>query len=163
MQNQFYIRDGVLSDAPIILAFIHGIAEFEQLSHEVQASINTIEAHFFGETPYVKCLLAFENDIAVGFALYYLNYSSFVAKPGLYLEDLYIVPTHRHKGYGKQLMQQLIAKANQLKCGRMEWNVLKWNQKAIDWYEKLGAQALSEWTTYRLNEKDLKTLNDEGN
>jgi GNAT superfamily N-acetyltransferase len=155
----FKIRKANSQDVGLILEFIKGIAEFEKLSNEVEATEAHIFKNLFSEKSFVHCLLAYENEIPVGFALYFYNYSSFVSKPGLYLEDLYIITEYRHKGYGKELMKQLIQIAAENECGRMEWNVLKWNHKAIDWYEKLGAKAMNEWTTYRLNQTTIEQLN----
>lgn len=157
--SEFKIRNANSQDVGLILEFIKGIAEFEKLSNEVEATEAHIFKYLFSEKAFVHCLLAYENEIPVGFALYFYNYSSFVSKPGLYLEDLYIIPEYRHRGYGKELMKQLIQIAAENGCGRMEWNVLKWNQKAIDWYEKLGAQPMNEWTTYRLNQTNIEQLN----
>jgi GNAT superfamily N-acetyltransferase len=158
--EKFEIRTATINDAGLILSFIKGIADFEKLSDEVEATEASIIKYLFSEKAFVHCLLAYENEIPVGFTLYFYNYSSFVSKPGLHLEDLYIVPEFRHKGYGKALMKQLIQIAAKNDCGRMEWNVLKWNQKAIDWYEKLGAKPMSEWTTYRMNQTTLEQLNE---
>jgi GNAT superfamily N-acetyltransferase len=158
--QKFKIRAAQIEDAGLILAFIKGIADFEKMSDEVEATEASIVKYLFSEQAFVHCLLAYENQTPVGFALYFYNYSSFVSKPGLYLEDLYIMPAFRHQGYGKELMRQLIQIASENGCGRMEWNVLKWNQKAIDWYEKLGAKAMSEWTTYRLNQATIEQLNE---
>ena len=102
--------------------------------------------------------MAFENDRPIGFALYFYNYSTFIGRKGLYLEDLYVQPNYRGKGYGKKLLLHLVQTAKKENCGRMEWSVLKWNQPAIDFYESLGAKAMQEWSVYRLDEKSMQVL-----
>jgi GNAT superfamily N-acetyltransferase len=144
------IRPAAVSDASQILHFIHAIAAFEQLSDEVQASEENIVKYLFGEHAVASCLLAFEGEICVGFALYFKNFSTFVGRPGIYLEDLFVEPTFRGKGYGKALLMELVQLAKHNDYGRVEWSVLNWNKTAIDFYESIGAKPMSGLTTYRL-------------
>jgi GNAT superfamily N-acetyltransferase len=147
----FTIRFAKKEDSGLILKFIEGIAEFEKLSHQVEASIPKIEAHLFGPKAVAECLLAYEDEVPVGFALFFHNYSTFVSKPGIYLEDLFIDPIHRGKGYGKALLLNLISLAKERNCGRVEWSVLDWNENAIKFYESIGATAMHGWTVYRIS------------
>ena len=149
------IRPATAADVPVILDFIRGLADYEKLSHEVVASAETLRATLFpadsAMRPDAACILAFTATGApAGFALYFFNYSTFLAKPGLYLEDLFVCPEFRGQGIGKALLLHLAQIANQLGCGRMEWSVLDWNQPAIDFYEALGAERKTEWTICRL-------------
>ena len=149
--TKFTIRFAKKEDCGLILKFIEGIAEFEKLSHQVEASIPKIEEHLFGNKAVAECLLAFEGETPVGFALFFHNYSTFVSKPGIYLEDLFIEPIHRGKGYGKALLLNLIDLAKDRNCGRVEWSVLDWNVHAIKFYESIGATAMNGWTVYRIS------------
>ena len=149
--TKFTIRFAKKEDCGLILKFIEGIAEFEKLSHQVEASIPKIEEHLFGNKSVAECLLAFEGETPVGFALFFHNYSTFVSKPGIYLEDLFIEPIHRGKGYGKALLLNLIDLAKDRNCGRVEWSVLDWNVHAIKFYESIGATAMNGWTVYRIS------------
>ena len=152
------IRPATASDTPLILGFIRGLAEFEKLSHEVEATEEKLLATLFPEAgrPAAECLLAFEGRDAVGFALYFTTYSTFLAKPGLYLEDIFVLPAHRGRGIGRAMMLHLARLANERCCGRMEWAVLDWNASAIRFYESLGARRLEEWTTCRLAGEALR-------
>ncbi len=149
------IRPATAADIPVILDFIRGLADYEKLAHEVVATAETLRATLFPLDPTTRptaaCILAFTATGApAGFALYFFNYSTFLAKPGLYLEDLFVRPEFRGQGLGKALLLHLAQLANQLGCGRMEWSVLDWNQPAIDFYEALGAERKTEWTICRL-------------
>jgi GNAT superfamily N-acetyltransferase len=107
--------------------------------------------HLFGSSPIAHVFLAYENETPIGFALYFYNFSTFVGKPGIYLEDLYVREPFRGRGYGKALLEKLIQKAKEKDCGRLEWSVLNWNKPAIDFYKKMGAQPMEEWTTFRVS------------
>ena len=149
------IRPATAADVPLILAFIRGLADYEKLAHEVVATEDTLRATLFPSDPATRpaaaCLIAITAAGApAGFALYFFNYSTFLAKPGLYLEDLYVHPEFRGHGIGKALLLHLAKLANQLGCGRMEWSVLDWNQPAIDFYESIGAERKTDWTICRL-------------
>jgi len=154
-----HIRSATPADVPLILEFIRALADYEKLTHEVDATEEKLRATLFGEKPAAECLLAFaddsEADTPVGFAIYFTNYSTFLAKPGLYLEDLFVKPEFRGRGIGKALLLHLARLANQRDCGRMEWAVLDWNQPAIDFYESLGAQRMRAWQICRLTGDSL--------
>jgi GNAT superfamily N-acetyltransferase len=146
------IRPAVSADIPLILKFIRGLAEYEKLSHEVEATEARLRATLFpGDgRPVAECILAFEENEPSGFALYFWSYSTFLARPGLYLEDVFVVPERRGRGIGRALFLHLARLANARGCGRMEWSVLDWNEPAIRFYESLGARRMQEWTTCRL-------------
>ncbi|GAB1447203.1 GNAT family N-acetyltransferase [Bacteroidota bacterium] len=156
--NNFSIRFATQDDCQLILRFIEGIAAYEKLSDQVEASEEKIAEYLFGEKAFAECLLGFEGNTPVGFALFFHNYSTFVSRPGIYLEDLFIEPHFRAKGYGKKLLLELVKIAKERNCGRLEWSVLNWNQPAIDFYESLGAVAMKGWTVYRLDEKAIENL-----
>jgi len=139
----------------IIFDFIYQLAEYEKLTDEVVLSKKQLSFHLF-ENKSAYCLLGFEHEIPIGFALYFYNFSTFKGLQGLYLEDIFVQNKHRGKGYGKAFMLELIKIAKQNNCSRMEWSVLKWNQPAIEFYESLGAFPMNEWVVYRLNESNLK-------
>ena len=158
MITNFEIKPATINDAQTIVDLIKAIAEYEKLSDQVQATPETIIEYLFSEKSYAECIIAFENNEPIGFALFFHNFSTFVSKPGIYLEDLFVLESHRGKGYGKKLLLQVIALAKQRNCGRVDWSVLNWNKPAIDFYESIGATAMNEWTTYRLNEETISKL-----
>ncbi len=151
------IRPATAEDIPLILRFIRALAEYEKLLPEVEATEERLRATLFPDhgAPVANAVLAFVDDVPgtpvpVGFALYFFNYSTFLAKPGLYVEDLFVVPEFRGRGFGKALLLHLAKFANARGCGRMEWAVLDWNQPAIEFYSSLGARHLREWQIFRL-------------
>jgi len=152
------IRSATADDLPLILEFIRGLAEYEKLLHEVEATPEKLRATLFPADGRAgaECVLAFADDAPAGFALFFHNYSTFMAKPGLYLEDLYVKPALRGRGIGKGLILHLARLANARGCGRMEWSVLDWNQPAIDFYESLGARRMREWQICRLTGESLQ-------
>ncbi len=152
------IRQAVKSDCPIILKFIQGLAKYEKLGHEVVADIPKLEQTLFGEKPVAEVFLGFEKDQPVCFALIFYSYSTFLAQPGIYLEDLFVKEEFRGKGYGKTMLQFLAELTVRRNCGRLEWSVLDWNKPAIDFYESLGAVAREEWTGFRLTGDALENL-----
>jgi GNAT superfamily N-acetyltransferase len=152
------IRPATTADLPIILGFIRGLAAYEKLLDEVEATEDRLRATLFGPQPAAECVLAFAGDAPAGFAIYFTNYSTFLAKPGLYLEDLFVTPALRGQGIGKALLLHLARLANARGCGRMEWSVLDWNQPAIDFYESLGARRMKEWQICRLTGESLARL-----
>ena len=155
----FTIRKAEPADVQLILEFIRELAVYEKMLDQVVVTPDMLHTQLFvKETSF--CLLAFEDDMPVGFALYFFNFSTFVGKNGLYLEDLFIRPEYRAKGYGKKLLQYLIDIARQTDCGRMEWAVLDWNTPAIEFYKKLGAVSMDEWTVFRLDMMNLQENND---
>jgi GNAT superfamily N-acetyltransferase len=152
------IRPATPHDIPVILELVRGLADYEHLLHEVKATEALLSASLFpvdGSAPSAHCVLALVDGASAGFALYFFNYSTFLAKPGLYLEDLYVKPEFRGKGLGKALLLYLAALANARGCGRMEWAVLDWNADAIAFYESLGAKRMKEWQLCRLTGPDL--------
>lgn len=144
------IREAIPGDENIILQFITELAVYEKLLDEVIVTEDLLHEQLFVKK-LSYCILGFEEDRPVGFALYFYNFSTFVGKNGLYLEDLFVRPEYRSKGYGKKLLLYLIDLAKQQNCGRMEWSVLNWNTPAIDFYKKIGAKAMDEWTVFRIN------------
>jgi GNAT superfamily N-acetyltransferase len=146
------IRPATRADVPLILEFIRALADYEKLPHEVEATEEQLARTLFptSEPPVAYCVLAFDGGQAAGFALYFYNYSTWLARPGLYLEDLFVKPEYRGRGIGKALLLHLAKQANTRGCGRMEWSVLDWNQPAIDFYESLGARRMKEWQICRL-------------
>lgn len=150
------VRLAGASDVPVILAFIRELAEFERLGHEVVATEESLRETLFGARPCAQCLLAEEGGKAQGFALFFTSYSTFLSRPGIYLEDLYVRPEARGKGVGEALLLELARLAVERKCGRLEWAVLRWNEGAIRFYERLGARPLEEWVTYRLTGEALE-------
>ena len=149
------IKKATIVDAPVILEFIKKLAIYEKLEHEVSADLESIINSFFGTNPRVFCLLAYWDSVPVGFAVYFYNYSTFLAKHGLYLEDLFVDPDYRSKGLGKALLRALVQIAKDENLGRVEWSVLDWNTPAIDFYKSLRARAMDEWTIYRITEEDF--------
>jgi GNAT superfamily N-acetyltransferase len=152
------IRSAAPDDIPLILDFIRGLAEYERLSHEVEATPALLRASLFPESgrPAAECVLAFEEGSPAGFAVFFTSFSTFLARPGLYLEDIFVIPERRGRGVGTALLLHLARLANERGCGRMEWSVLDWNESAITFYEGLGARRLSEWTTCRLDGDALR-------
>ncbi len=140
----------VREDAATILRLIRELADYENLLDQVRASEADILRDGFGDPPRFECLLAEQGGVAVGFALFFHNYSTFLGKPGIYLEDLFVRPEFRGKGIGRSLLEQLVRLGRERGCGRLEWWVLDWNEAAIRFYESLGAEAMSDWTVYRL-------------
>ena len=154
----FLIRQAEKSDVPTILHFIKGLAEYEHLSHEVVATEELLTESLFSENKVAYCKLAFEGETAVGFALYFYNFSTFLGRKGIYLEDLFVDPDQRGKGYGKALLVSLAKQAVEEGCGRVEWSVLDWNEPSINFYKSLGAVPMDEWTVFRLTGDALKNL-----
>jgi GNAT superfamily N-acetyltransferase len=152
------IRTGRPADVPLIASLIRGLAVFEKLEDEVTLTEDLLAKGLFGDRPYAETLLAEEDGTPVGFALFFHSFSTFLARPGLYLEDLFVVPEHRGHGVGRALLVALARLAVERHCGRLEWSVLDWNRDAIDFYERLGARPNSEWTVYRLAGEALRSL-----
>jgi GNAT superfamily N-acetyltransferase len=152
------IHPATPADVSAILALIQGLAEYEKLSHMVSATEATLAATLFGERPAAEVLLAREDGSVVGFALFFPNYSTFLAKPGLYLEDLFVVPESRGRGIGTRLLRELARIAEARNYGRIEWSVLDWNAPSIAFYKHLGAVPMDEWTTFRLTGDAIRAL-----
>ena len=145
-------------DVPLILELIRGLAEYERLSHAVTATEERLRATLFGDRPAAEIVLAYLGEECAGFALFFANYSTFLAKPGIYLEDLYVKPQLRGKGAGFALLVHLAKLAVARGCGRVEWEVLDWNGPSIRFYQRLGAAPMEEWTRYRLTGDALERL-----
>ncbi|HEX4377774.1 MAG TPA: GNAT family N-acetyltransferase [Steroidobacteraceae bacterium] len=143
------LRSAEPADAPVIFDLIGQLADFEQLRPQVTGRIEDLRRHLFGEPRYAHAVLAEWDGSPAGFALYFFNYSTFLCRPGLYLEDLFVRPDHRGRGIGHALLLDLEARARALGCGRLEWSVLNWNQSAIDFYHRFGARPNDGWTMYR--------------
>jgi GNAT superfamily N-acetyltransferase len=152
------IRPATSDDVPTILAFIRKLAEYEKLADAVVATEAGLREWLFCVRPYAEVLLAILDGRPAGFALFFHNFSTFVGKPGIYLEDLFVDVEHRGKGIGKALLLDVIRLADERHCGRVEWSVLNWNEPAIAFYESLGAVAMKEWTVYRLTEERICAL-----
>lgn len=152
------IRLAQASDTPQILRFIRDLALYEKLANEVTATEEQLKEHLFGAHPKAEVLLVEENNVPVGFALYFTNFSTFLAKPGLYLEDLFVLPEYRGKSYGKMLLVRLAQEVVKRGYGRLEWAVLDWNLPSIEFYENLGATPMADWITYRLTGEKLNAL-----
>ena len=144
-------------DTPLILDFIKGLADYERMLDQVVADEATLADQLFRKKN-AEVLFALEDGKEVGFALFFHNFSTFLGRSGLYLEDLFVLPEHRGKGYGKAILQKLAAIARERDCGRMEWWCLDWNKPSIDFYRSLGAEPMSDWTVYRLTGDTLKNL-----
>ena len=144
------IRPATPDDIPAISRLIRALAEYEKLTHEVVLNEGDLCEHLFGARPYAEVCVVQDEHTVVGFMLYFMNYSTFLAKPGIYLEDLFVLPEFRGFGYGKALLRELGRIAVEQNCGRIEWAVLDWNAPAIGFYRSLGAKPMEEWTTMRL-------------
>lgn len=155
----FTIRAAAPGDVPLVLSLIRELAEYEQLAHEAVATAADLHAALSGDHPVAHAVVAHDaHGEAAGFALYFFNFSTFVGKPGLYLEDLFVRPAFRRRGLGRQLLAHLARVAVTRGCGRMEWSVLDWNAQAIAVYRAIGAVPLDEWTVQRLNGDALRRL-----
>lgn len=157
------IEPATPADVPTILQLIRELAEFERLLHEVTATEAQLHAGLFGPKPSAEVIMGrLPHGEAAGFALFFHNFSTFLAKPGIYLEDLYVRQHHRGQGHGEALLRHLARLAVERNCGRLEWSVLDWNQRAIDFYKSLGAVPMNEWTIYRVTGAALQKLADHG-
>ncbi|MEA3462362.1 MAG: GNAT family N-acetyltransferase [Bacteroidota bacterium] len=154
----FTIRIAEKEDVPLILDFIHKLADYERLSHEVVATEADLELYLFGEKPVAEVLIGYEGEVPVGFALFFQNFSTFLGKPGIYLEDLFVLEKHRGKGYGTKLLASLASLALERDCGRLEWAVLDWNEPSLEFYKSLGARLMDEWIVNRLTGEKLHKL-----
>jgi len=150
--SDLIIRSADPEDVPLLLEFVKGIAEYEHLGHMVSATEASLQKAFFGERPYAEALIAELDSVPVGFVVFFHNFSTFVGKPGLYLEDIYVLLEHRGKGIGAALFMTCVRIAKERDCGRMEWSALHWNP-ARKFYERFGAQALEDWIIYRMDER----------
>lgn len=155
--NDFKIRFAEIDDSQLILDFIKGLAVYEKMLDQVEATEERIRESVF-EKEQAEVIIAEENDEAVGFALFFHNYSTFLGRANLYLEDLFVIPEARGKGYGKKLLKKLAEIALDRGCKRVDWSCLDWNKSSIEFYKSIGAKAMDEWTVYRLEGEPLKNL-----
>jgi GNAT superfamily N-acetyltransferase len=156
--ENFQIRPACVEDVPIILKLIRDLATYERAPDEVTATEEQLVDVLFGERAAAEVLLAFEGKSPVGFAVYFYNFSTWLGRPGLYLEDLFVKPEKRGKGYGRALLIALAKIARDRGCGRMEWAVLNWNEPAMKFYRALGAKPMNEWTVFRLTSEEIASL-----
>ena len=159
--KKFEIRPATVADIPIILQLVRDLATYERAPNEVTATEDQLVEVLFGEKPTAEVVLAFEDRSPVGFAVFFHNFSTWLGRPGLYLEDLFVKPEVRGKGYGRALLVYLAKIARDRGCGRMEWAVLDWNEPAIEFYRKLGAKPMEEWTVFRLTRDGIAKLAEE--
>lgn len=152
------IRPATVADVPVILQLIRDLAAYERAPNEATATKEQLVDVLFGKKPAAEVLLAFENETPVAFAVFFHNFSTWLGRPGLYLEDLFVKPEMRGKGYGRALLVDLAKIARERGCGRMEWAVLNWNDPAIQFYRKLGAKPMDEWTVFRLTHDGISKL-----
>ena len=158
VKAEFRIERATERDVPLILRLIHGLAEYEKLAHEVTATEAGLRETLFGARPAADVIIGYTGDTPVGFALFFPNYSTFLGKPGIYLEDLFVLPEWRGHGFGRGLLTHLARLAVERGCGRFEWSVLDWNDPAIGFYESLGAQLMDGWSIFRLTGDALQKL-----
>ncbi len=156
--DDFEIRPATESDVPLILTFIKGLAEYEKLSHEVVATEEILRDTLFGASPKAEVVIGYYQSQPVCFALFFHNFSTFLGRPGIYLEDLFVNPDFRGKGFGRRMLTFLAKLAKARNCGRLEWWVLDWNEPAIQFYKNLGAKPMDEWTVFRVNGEALDKL-----
>lgn len=145
-------------DVPVVFELIQALAEYERLSHQMVGTVDALKEHLFGDRPYIEALLAEWDGKAVGFALFFHNYSTFLTKPGIYLEDLFVLPDYRRQGIGKALIAWVAKLAVERDCGRLEWSVLDWNETAIAFYRRVGADILPDWRICRVTGDALPHL-----
>ena len=154
----FQIRAATKDDVAVILSFIKKLADYERLSHEVVATEAGLRETLFGRRRTAEVALGYFKREAVGFVLFFHSYSTFLGQPGIYIEDLFIDEAFRRRGFGRALLAYVARLAKERRCGRLEWSVLDWNEPAINFYKKLGATPMSEWTVYRVTGESLRKL-----
>lgn len=158
MVADFEIRPAVVDDVPVIFSFIKKLADYEKLAHEVVATEKSLRETLFGARKTAEVAIGYFEKKPVGLVLFFHNYSTFLGKPGLYIEDLFVDDSYRRRGFGAALLGHVARLAIERNCGRLEWSVLDWNQPAIDFYKKLGAVPMSDWTVFRVTGPSLATL-----
>lgn len=158
MNANFQIKPATVNDVAVIARLIRELAEYERAPNDAVATEEGLREVLFGDKPSAEVLIAREGEEAVGFAVYFFNFSTWLGRPGLYLEDLFVRPEDRGKGYGRALLVALAQIARERGCGRMEWAVLDWNEPAIQFYKKLGAAPMNEWTVFRLTQENIARL-----
>jgi GNAT superfamily N-acetyltransferase len=152
------VRNAIAEDVPLILDLIRELAEYEKLSHEVVVTEDGLRRSLFGELPAAEVMIGEFEGLPAAFALFFHNFSTFLGKPGIYLEDLYVRPRFRGRGMGKAMLVRLARLARERGCGRLEWSVLDWNEPSIRFYESLGAVAMTDWTVHRVTGEALDRL-----
>ncbi|MBW4558534.1 MAG: GNAT family N-acetyltransferase [Trichormus sp. ATA11-4-KO1] len=157
-RSDLILRFAEPTDSNVLFDLIKGLAEYEKLSHAVTGNVLALKAHLFGSPKYVEAILAEYTGQAVGFALFFPNYSTFLTKPGIYLEDLFVLPEYRRQGIGKALLSKVAQIAVERNCGRLEWSVLDWNESAQAFYRSMGASILDDWRICRVTEESMKQL-----
>lgn len=158
MTNTFSIKPATIEDTPLILQFIKELADYEKLLHEVVATEEVLRETLFGEKSHAEVVIGYLDNTPVSFALFFHNFSTFLGRPGIYLEDLFVKPEARGKGIGQKMLAYLGKLAKDRKCGRLEWWVLDWNETAINFYKKMGAVPMDEWTVFRVTGDALEGL-----
>lgn len=158
MNSTFQIRPAIADDVPQIFGLILALAEYEQLKHQVTGTVEDLQQHLFGDRIYAEAIVVEVNSKIVGFALFFPNYSTFLTKPGIYLEDLFVLPEYRRRGIGKAMLSYLGKLAIARDAGRLEWSVLDWNESAIAFYQSMGAKILPDWRICRVTESALTDL-----
>lgn len=158
VSNLLHLRSATIADVPTIFSLVQALADYEKLSHEVTGTEALLKEHLFGDRPYVEAVLAEWKGQPVGFALFFYNYSTFLTKPGIYLEDLFVLPDYRSKGIGKALITHVATLTVERGCGRLEWSVLDWNEPAIGFYRRMGADILPDWRICRVTGDELINL-----
>ncbi len=160
--SKIEIREAKIEDVPLILQFIRELADYEKLLHEVVATEEILRETLFGPRPGAEVVIGYADQKPAGFALFFHNFSTFLGRPGIYLEDLYVKPEFRGNGFGQQLLSYLAKLAKERNCGRLEWWVLDWNESAIKFYKSLGAIPMDEWTVFRVTGNALDELANRG-
>ncbi len=158
MSSKLILRPALPADAQVLFRLILALAEYEKLSHAVTGNAEALCEHLFGSRPYAEAILAEYAGQAVGFALFFTNYSTFLTQPGIYLEDLFVLPEYRAQGIGKAILSYLAKLAVERGCGRLEWSVLDWNEPAIAFYRRMGASVLDDWRICRVTGESLTQL-----
>jgi GNAT superfamily N-acetyltransferase len=158
MTDAIDIRRAEEHEVPLVMRFVRALGEYERLAHEITGTEAEMREALFGPRPYAEVIFACLKGEPVGFALFCYNFSTFLARPGIHLEDLFVLPEHRGKGIGQRLLQWLARETVQRRCGRLEWAVLDWNEPSIRFYDSLGARAMKEWITYRLTGDALASV-----
>jgi GNAT superfamily N-acetyltransferase len=157
-EHTFSIKPATIHDVETILGFIKELADYEKLTHEVVATEELLRETLFDERQVAKVIIGYSDDQPVGFALFFHNFSTFLGRPGIYLEDLYVKPEFRGNGMGRKLFQHIVQLAKERRCGRVEWSVLDWNEPSIQFYQNLGAKPLDDWSMFRLTGDALEKL-----
>ncbi|WP_019508394.1 GNAT family N-acetyltransferase [Pleurocapsa sp. PCC 7319] len=158
MNSELQIRQAIADDVPHIFKLIEALAEYEKLSHQVTGTVEDLQEHLFGSRVYAEAIVTEWDGKIIGFALFFPNYSTFLTKPGIYLEDLFVLPEYRRRGIGKAMLAYLGKLAIERDAGRLEWSVLDWNESAIAFYQDMGAKVLPDWRICRVTEDALQKL-----